>query len=70
MIKLDDIKKAIRMVENPVEYLNCDSLHKQLAQSLEIYLSRDEFNGDLSSAIECLARAAYDVEEARRESEL
>lgn len=67
MIKQDDITKAMRMVENPREYLNCESVHKQLAMALELYQDRGEYDGTYESAYECLVSAAYLDEETENE---
>lgn len=63
MITEHDIKKAMRMLENPREYLNCESVHKQLAMALELYQDRGEYNGTYESAYECLTSAAFIEEE-------
>lgn len=61
MISIEQVQKAIKMLDNPKEYLNCDAIHKQLASSLELYQDRKEFGGSLESAIECLELAGYEI---------
>lgn len=62
MIRIEDVQKAIRMVENPMEYLSCEALHKQLAMALELYQDRGEFDGTVSSAVECLELACFEIQ--------
>jgi hypothetical protein len=61
MISIYDIKKAMRMLTNPIEYLNCDAVHKQVANSLEVYKGRGEYTGCLKSAVFCLSLANYEI---------
>jgi len=60
-IRIEDVQKAMRMLDNPREYLFCEALHKQLAGSLEVYEGRGEYDGTLASALECLRLAEYEV---------
>lgn len=60
------INKAMRMVENPREWLNCTAGEKQVAHALELYIDREEFDGTFDSAVECLTLAGY-IEEAEYE---
>lgn len=53
------IRKAMRMIEDPSEYLNCLAVHKQIVLSLEVYERRGEYDGTLGTAIECLKLAGY-----------
>lgn len=66
MAVTDLINKAIRMVENPSEWLNCTSAEKQVALALERYEERGEFDGTFKSAVECLTLAGY-IEETENE---
>lgn len=69
MITLDEVRKAIKMVENPIEWLNCTAVEKQLSKSLEIYQDRNEFDGSLESAIECLKLAEYEIQDSWQEEQ-
>jgi len=62
MIRLENVKKAIAMINSPSEWLNCDAVEKQLAMALELYQDRGEFDGTLISAIDCLELACYEIE--------
>lgn len=62
MIRIEDVQKAMRMLDNPMEYLSCEALHKQLAMSLEVYQDRGEFDGTVESAVECLEMAQYEID--------
>jgi hypothetical protein len=62
MISRLEVLKAMQMLENPVGYLNCSAVHKQLAGSLEVYQRRGEYDGTIKSAIECLELAGYEIE--------
>ncbi len=66
MITIIDIQKAVSMMIHPIEYLNCEALHKQLVLSLEVYEYRGEFNPESDAAIEdaknCLEMACYEIE--------
>lgn len=62
MIRIEDVQKAMRMVDNPLEYLSCEAVHKQLAMALELYQDRCEFDGSIESAVECLERAQYEID--------
>jgi hypothetical protein len=62
MITIKNIEKAMRMITNLSEYLNCEAVEKRLAWALEIYEARGEYLGDLDSAIECLQLAEYEIE--------
>lgn len=65
MITRLEVLKAMQLLTNPAGYLNCSALHKQLAQSLELYEERGEYDGTIESAIECLTLAAYEIETAQ-----
>lgn len=63
MIKINEIEKAMAMIEDPILYLNCTAIEKQLVASLEVYLDRGEYiKGNLDSAIKCLTLAGYEIE--------
>lgn len=64
MLTVQDVKKAMRMLEDPSEYLFCEAVHKQLARALELYEERGEYTGTLEEALECLERAAYEISRA------
>lgn len=61
-IRIEHVQKAMRMVDNPREYLSCEALDKQLAMALELYQSRGEYDGTIESAVECLELAAFEFE--------
>lgn len=61
-IRIEHVQKAMRMVESPREWLNCLALEKQLAMALELYEDRGEFDGTIETAVECLERAAYEIQ--------
>lgn len=60
-ITKETVDKAIRMVDNPLEWLNCYAIEKQLARALELYKDRGQFNGTFKSAIKCLKRSKFDI---------
>ncbi len=65
---VDLVNKAMRMAENPAEWLNCTSGEKQLAQALELYEDRGEYDGTFRSAVDCLELAGYiDTKETENE---
>ena len=59
MINVEQIKNAIDYLYKTNAYL--DFTEDQIARSLQVYIDRGEFNGSLSSAIECLQMAGYEV---------
>lgn len=56
---VDLINKSMRMVENPIEWLNCTAAEKQVAMALELYQDRNEYDGTFESAVECLTLSGY-----------
>jgi len=63
-LHIDHIKKAMKMVENPREWLSAMAVDKQLAKALELYQERGEYDGTLQSARECLELAAFEFTES------
>lgn len=64
MITHLDIKKAIDLLKMPSKRYT-KALHKQLAMSLDIYISRGEFSlteANVSEAVQCLELAGYEIE--------
>lgn len=59
MITVDNIRAAIEAHKSL--FPPTDPVIKQLVLSLEIYEDRQEYNGTLHSAIECLLVAGYEI---------
>jgi len=62
MIRVCEVQKAMKMLENPVEYLSCSAVHKELAKALETSEDKGLYDNTLSSAIKCLILSGYVVE--------
>jgi hypothetical protein len=62
MITYSDIKKALEHLKMPSKRYS-KALHRQLAMSLEVYISRGEFSldGNIYEAASCLELAGYEV---------
>jgi hypothetical protein len=60
MIQYIDLVCAINRVLGWRDGIEMGSLEKQLSASLQVYQSRGEFDGTVSSALECLELAGYE----------
>lgn len=66
MIETKDIQKALKIAQNKTYLLsNTTPLQRQLARSLQVYFDREECDGSLDSAIECLTLAGYEISPMR-----
>lgn len=54
MITYNELIKAMNIIER----IN----NNQISKSLSVYESRNEYDGTIESAIECLTRAGYDFD--------
>jgi len=66
VIDYSDLVQAINRVNGWREGMIDSPLVAQLAQSLQVYKGRGEFNGTVDSALECLIQAEYEVQHLQR----
>lgn len=61
LVSEQDVLKAMRMVENPREWLNCEADHKTMANLLEDYAHRGLYAGDVETAMALLKLEGFEV---------
>jgi hypothetical protein len=61
MITKKQIKSAIDLLNDKKNWYKCRPLTQSLCRSLVIYKNRNEFDGTISSAVECLSLAGYEI---------
>ena len=61
MINYLNIVDAVNRINGHRDGVEFSTSEKQLVNSLKVYQSRGEFNGTISSAIECLKQAGYEL---------
>lgn len=63
MIPLEIVKRAVELVNSDWYGFTWNSVGNQIVMTLRLYKEREEFDGSLESAIECLKLTQYEVEE-------
>lgn len=61
MISFKDLKKAIKYYNSKWDLESESEIVRQLVSSLDVYRERQEFDGTLETAIECLTLAGYEI---------
>lgn len=63
MITWAEIRKAMRMLEDPEAWYNASKIHLDVALQLETCKGRDQYSGTFDSAVECLLETGFQIQD-------